>query len=347
MTESPPTCYLEQLARGWPPQRWRDVNVLVAVSGGADSVALLRGLLQLKQTAGGAGALLAAHVNHQLRGAESQRQQRWVADLAEGLKTPLVVESCEVSARAAAEGDGVEAAARAERYDALARMAGAAGARYVAVGHTRDDQAETVVMRLLRGAGLRGLGGMRHARPLTDGVALVRPLLDIPRADVERHLAAIGQPWVHDDSNDELRFTRNHVRHEVLPALRSACHGDLNALLAELAGDAQGASDAVEAAARAALETCRSDPPAASAPGTMIFCLYLAALATCAPLVRTEALRLAWREAGLPEQAMTRRHWEDLAALVERPGAAPINLPGNLRANVAGGLLIMERLANA
>lgn len=340
------SAFLTQLAEAWPVDRWRDVNVLVAVSGGPDSVALLRGLDELKRDAGGAGRLLAAHVNHQLRGADSQRQQAWVETLATNLDLQLFVQQRAAASRAAADGDGIEAAARAERYEALVELAQQTGARYAALGHTRDDQAETVLMRLLRGAGLRGLGGMRRTRALADGVSLIRPLLTVSRAAVTAFLADLGQASFHDASNDDPRFTRNRVRHEVLPVLRTACEGELDALLAELATDAQAAQDIVEAAARAALQPCLLPRPDAGVgiDATPLLAVDAEQLGAHPDYLQLEALRLAWRDADLPEQAMSRRHWEQLGALAGDAAATPVNLPSNLRARRDRQTLIVERL---
>lgn len=321
--------------------------MLAAVSGGPDSVALACGLSELKRLTGGAGKLILAHVNHQLRAAESDRQEAWVAAFAERLGLPLLVETRTVADRAALDGDGIEAAARAERYAALAKLADETGARYVATGHTRNDQVETVAMRLLRGASLRGLGGMRSARPLTAGAALIRPLLGVSREEICSFLAELGQDSFHDQSNDDRRFTRNRVRHDILPPLRAACDGDLDAALAELAADAQAAFDIVKTAAQSALQACRISGSIGSNSAEVGFRVDTENLGKHPPLLQTEALRGAWREASLGEQAMTRRHWRTLAAMIGDVEAAAINLPGNVRARREGATLVVERLGPA
>ncbi|MBX3424301.1 MAG: tRNA lysidine(34) synthetase TilS [Pirellulales bacterium] len=355
--------------RSWPAAAWRDVHVVVAVSGGVDSLALAAGLIAAKRTAGGAGRLWLGHVNHQLRDAESDRQEQWVAALAGRLQTPLAVERRPVSQRARRDGDGVEAAARAERYAALAEMAEARGARYVAVGHTRDDQVETVLMRLQRGAGLRGLGGMQRCRPLSPSVSLVRPLLAATRQELLAALEAAGLEWFHDSSNDDPLYARNRVRHELLPALRSVAGPDLDAAILELADDAREACSLVESQAQVVLAECRCSqdavrtreeaarpsPCAAGAAEPRIprltrhddrerrlIRLDRERLAAESPWMRAEVLRAAWREVALPEQAMTRRHWQQLAQLAESKSGATLNLPGNLRAIVAGDVLAIN-----
>src|SRR5262249_3618798 len=161
-----------------------------------DSVALLRALV-----AASAGApLVVAHLNHQLRGADSAADEDFVRALHAALagQTPGLVFRCErldVAALARARGGNLEALARRVRSDWLAGAAGDTGCTWVAPGHTADDQAETVLHRLRRGTGLRGLRGIAAARGLAPGVTLVRPLLGVRRAEVIAYLGAIGQPY--------------------------------------------------------------------------------------------------------------------------------------------------------
>lgn len=190
MTVSP---FEIELARAWPATLWSDVSVLVAVSGGADSVGLLRGLARLKCP--GSGRLWVAHYNHGLRGAASEADERFVADLA--AKLNLGFRSGRASDGQLAEPghNGLEAAAREARYRFLQQTAEEVGARYLVTGHTADDQVETILHRILRGTGLAGLSGMGRIRPLSPAVTLIRPLLGIRRVEVREYLAAIDQPW--------------------------------------------------------------------------------------------------------------------------------------------------------
>jgi len=167
----------EQLCRAWPPKRWADVTVLVAVSGGADSVALLRALLAVRQP--GRGRLVAAHLNHQLRGEHSDADAAFVADLCRRLGVECRTESIAV-AQTVRGGEGLEAAARRARYQFLAATAAAIGARYVALGHTADDQVETILHRIIRGTGIAGLAGIPQLR------ALMLPLADSQPAQSSR-----------------------------------------------------------------------------------------------------------------------------------------------------------------
>lgn len=185
-------------------------RVLAAVSGGADSVAMLRVLLEL-------GVPVAVgHVNHRLRGEESDRDERFVRHLCDALHVPFFVEEVDVRALAADRGVSVEMAARELRYAALRRMARHAGCARIAVAHHIDDQVETVLLNALRGTGLPGLAGMK---PLSGDV--IRPLLCVWRDDVLRYLEALRQDYVTDSTNAVNDCKRNRLRNVVLPAITS------------------------------------------------------------------------------------------------------------------------------
>lgn len=199
-------------------------RVLVAVSGGPDSVALLAALVRV--AARFRIDVRAAHFNHQLRGADADRDQAAVEALAARLGVP-----CAVGASGVPGGPGVEARARSARYGFLHRTAAAWGCRRIATGHTQDDQAETVLMRLLRGSGPDGLRAIHPVR--RDGV--IRPLMDCTRAQVLAFLEALSLPFCTDTSNTNRRFLRNQVRHDVLPLLR-AINPQVDRALATAAG---------------------------------------------------------------------------------------------------------------
>lgn len=186
-------------------------RVLCAVSGGADSTALLHVLCSMPQI-----TVCCAHLNHCLRGDESERDERFVRDLCKQLGVPCFVERADVAAYAAAEGLGIEEAARKLRYDFLVRTAQESGCSRIATAHTADDNAETMLMNLLRGSGLRGLGGIPPRRGM-----IVRPLLNVTRTEIEEYLALYGLKYVEDSSNEGDAYTRNRIRHQVMPPLRA------------------------------------------------------------------------------------------------------------------------------
>jgi tRNA(Ile)-lysidine synthase len=204
--------------------------VLAAVSGGSDSVALLRLLLEL---APGCGFTVAGvgHVNHGLRGKASEGDEAFCRRLAVRLGLPIEVQRRDVAALARARRTSIEAAAREARYEALAEMAARLGADLIATGHTRDDQAETFLLRLLRGAGSSGLSGIRPLRG-----AVVRPLLETRRQELRQYVKSIAQPFRDDASNRDTAIPRNWVRHRLLPLLARRLNGDIVEVLARQAG---------------------------------------------------------------------------------------------------------------
>ena len=193
-------------------------RVAVAVSGGADSVALLRVLLELRLELG--IVLAVAHFNHRLRGEESEGDQAFVAELAREHQLDCLAECGDTREHASRHKLSIEAAGRELRYRWFAQLAQQQRFDRVATAHTRDDQSETVLLKLLRGAGTRGLGGIYPARqPAKTNSRVVRPLLCVSRAEVESYLESLGQGWREDTTNLDRRFLRNRVRHELLPLL--------------------------------------------------------------------------------------------------------------------------------
>jgi len=189
-----------------------DTRVIAAVSGGSDSVALA--LLLRDLTAAGAVRLAAvAHFNHQLRG-EADRDEACAADVARAIGVPFVAGREDVRARARLEQQSLEVAARDARYAFFERTREACRADLVALGHTRDDQAETVLLRLVRGTGLRGLAGMYPRRG-----PFVRPLLECRRAELRAYLDDRHTAYVDDETNGDVSIPRNRVRAELLPLL--------------------------------------------------------------------------------------------------------------------------------
>jgi tRNA(Ile)-lysidine synthase len=200
-------------------------RVVAAVSGGPDSVCLLTVLCQLRERLGVTLAGV-AHVNHKLRGEASEEDERFVAALAARHGVPFYRQTAEISNRG-----NLEQAARRERLLFFSHLIREGRANRIATGHTRDDQAETVLFRLLRGSGLAGLAGIL---PVTRE-GLVRPLLDVTRAQIEGFLCARGIPWREDASNQDRRFARNRIRHDLLPQLAREWNPGIAAALGHLA----------------------------------------------------------------------------------------------------------------
>lgn len=309
-------------ALGDPPP-----GLVVAVSGGPDSVALTRALLGARP---GDTQLVLAHLNHQLRGGDSDADEAFVRDFATRKGLPLVCHRLDVAALA--RGDNLEAAARRERYRWLAEVARSRGLRFVATGHNANDQAETVLHRLLRGAGLDGLRGIAARRALADGVEVVRPLLYATRTEIVEYLAELGQEARHDASNDDVRFTRNRLRHELLPLLARDYNPRVVEVLGRLARQADEAAREEESRAVELLR--RAELPRAGA--TIV--LHAAVLRTAARHEVRSALRLVWRREGWSMDRMTFADYDRVAALAEVDRGAH-DLPGGVKARRDGRVL--------
>jgi tRNA(Ile)-lysidine synthase len=272
----------------------------------------------------GAGPLVVAHLNHQLRGADSDGDEEFVRGLTAGVASlEFCCERIDVLARARAEQDNLENTARRVRYDWLTRIARQHQARWVATGHTADDQAETVLHRLLRGTGLKGLRGIPARRPLAAGVAVVRPLLRTRRPEVLAFLGERGQAFREDRSNPDLRFTRNRIRHELLPHLAEHYNPAIASVLGRLAEQADEVYRDVEDRARRLLGLAEL-PRAAS-----VLVFDRNRLTAESRLLVRELFRLVWQREGWPAGAMSFGDWDRIAA-VALGEAAAVDLPGRI-----------------
>jgi tRNA(Ile)-lysidine synthase len=319
-----------KLLAAWPADRWRDVRVLLAVSGGPDSIALLRALLRLR---GSGAGLMAAHFNHGLRGERALADQQFVVELCRTLGVECLCGAAH-EAGPPASGEGLEEAARRARYDFLQSAAERAGARYVATGHTADDQAETILHHILRGTGLRGLGGMKRVRPLGPAVTLVRPMLEIRRAEVLEYLAELRQPHCEDETNLDRTFARNRIRHELLPQLARDYSVSIVEAILRLGALAADAQRVIDQLAESLLERSlvRRDE--------QTIAIDCRPLRSSDPHLVREALIAAWRRQGWPQQSMGWTHWTQLSELAQaaesRDDAAAQMLPGAITARRKG-----------
>jgi len=197
-----------------------DEPIIIAVSGGADSTALFLALDELKRSNKISAKLFAAHLDHGLR-PTSKKDAAWVTQLAKRLGHSAVVSHAKVREIADAKKDNLEQVARKLRYDFLERTAKRKKARFVLTGHTMDDQAETVLLRLMRGSAALGLGGINGIRPLSGDIRLVRPLLWARRADTENYCREQRQEFLLDEMNTDETYARVKVRKQLLPLMES------------------------------------------------------------------------------------------------------------------------------
>ena len=227
----------------------RDGCVIAAVSGGSDSVALAH-LLHRVSGPGAFGLVGLAHLNHQLRGESADADEEFCRALAAELALPIHVEVADVRLLARERRTSIEGAARDARLAFFSRVASETGADRVAVGHTRDDQAETFLLRLVRGAGTRGLSGVYPRY----GV-VVRPLLDVSREELRGFLRTHGIPFREDETNDDLSIPRNRVRRELIPYLQEHFSPAIADVLAREAEIARADADWLDSAANTAART--------------------------------------------------------------------------------------------
>lgn len=327
--------FLGLLASGWQPHAHVRGPVIVAVSGGGDSVALLRGLHALHAEAAGAISqeLIVAHALHDLRGGEeghpAEVDAEFVRRLAAEMGLPAVVRSLGVR-DAVRGGEGLEAAARRLRYGFLREVAEAHGARLVATAHTADDQVETVLHRLLRGTGLAGIAGIAAVRPLVEGIVVVRPMLAMSAASARDYLQALGQPWREDATNQDTRYARNLLRHELLPRLTAGPYPGARAAVLRLAAQARQSHEVAEAACGALLAAHARCEPGGSVQ------LDGKPLAACPRSLLTTLAATLWRQQAWPQGDMTSQHYAAVAELLAQGTAAParLDLPGGIRAEV-------------
>ncbi|MCJ7822411.1 MAG: tRNA lysidine(34) synthetase TilS [Armatimonadetes bacterium] len=306
-------------------------TVLVAISAGPDSTALLHALVQLRTRR--RFRVRACHVHHGQRGEEANADAAFARTLARSLRVPFSQHRADVRAFADENRVSIETAARTVRYQALERAADRAGASRIATGHTADDQAETVLMNLLRGTGPTGLAGIPSVRG-----RLIRPLLDVTRADVEAYCNAQHLEYRLDSSNLDRAFTRNRIRHDLLPALRVA-QPRVDAILCRLA-DIMGAENDYMAAQTAhALREVGAQRPEEIGVACAPFALLPKALQR--RVLRAAVARLKGDELDIELERV-----EALVALAlsGRTGAI-VELPGGVRAERTYGEVVFSLVA--
>jgi tRNA(Ile)-lysidine synthase len=289
-------------------------RVLVALSGGPDSVALLH-VLQTLERRGHLVVAGAAHFNHQLRGSEADADELFCRELAASLRLPILVGRGDVRRMASESGRSLEDAARTARYSFLNGAAASLDAVAVAVGHSLEDQAETFLLRLIRGAGPAGLAGVRPRAGI-----VIRPLLEVPRADLRAYAAEHGLTFREDSSNADVGIPRNRVRVELLPHLQQFSPA-IAATLARQAALARVDDEFLEAAA---IEWVRSIVLQLEDNGVALDALALAALH---PALASRVARTAL-QAAAPGRFIGFQHVDDLLDLTRRADGSAVALPG-------------------
>ncbi|HWR36535.1 MAG TPA: tRNA lysidine(34) synthetase TilS [Clostridia bacterium] len=306
-------------------------RVGVAVSGGADSVALLRALLELRTEFG--AVLSVVHLHHGIRGAQADADAQFVCDLALEHELECHQQSVDVPAYAGEHAMGVEAAGRKLRYQFFESLIRRNLLDKVATAHTADDQAETVLLRTMRGAGSRGLAGIYPRLSLgeREESGVVRPLLSISRNEVEQYLESIGQRWCEDATNRDRRYLRNRVRHELLPLLERDYNPSIRRVLSESAEIARAEEDFWDAEVRSLSVDVITSGESRAAVG-------ISALAHHPLALRRRLIRFAAEQAGL---ALDFHHIEELLSVAERTTSRCV-LPNGYFAERRGGELVIK-----
>lgn len=295
-------------------------RIMVAVSGGADSVALLHllhGLAPILEL-----ELTVVHLDHGLRGQSSMDDACWVEALSGRLNIPCLTGSRDLAAEMKDGGRSPEEAARLARYAFFSEVSGRTGFNTIALGHHADDQAETVLMKLLRGCSPSGLGGMRASR-MEGNLRIVRPLLAVRRWELREFLDSIGESFREDLSNQDHRFLRNRIRHELIPLLEKEYNPKLKEGLVHLAGMVRDRDDYLKDKLRDTFFRVISE----SEDGIKIDCKIFSALSD---FEQGEVLRnLLWR-AGV--SGTQRSYFRDLKRSIEGQSGRRLILPGGVTA---------------
>jgi tRNA(Ile)-lysidine synthase len=305
-------------------------GVLVAVSGGADSVSLLFALSNLIKAGRLDIELSVGHINHNLRGELSDGDEQFVIELARKLSLPVVTRSVDVSGFAAANKLSVETAARELRLKSLMAIAVSMNCSKVATAHHRDDNAETMVHRLMRGTAYRGLCGIRPVRELGN-IDIIRPMLGVTRDEVIGFCKENDIDFRHDHTNDECAYTRNRIRHRLLPVLESECAGSLSDSLAKLSQTSGKLYSAIDSQMDRLWQEVLMSQDASS------ITLCLKTFAEQRPLVKAELIRRSLVGVGCGQRDVSMVHYRSIMEIGASCGRKQIGLPEGFCVRVEHG----------
>jgi tRNA(Ile)-lysidine synthase len=309
-------------------ERCKQYGVLLAVSGGADSTAMLRCFAETAEKT----KIAVAHINHGLRGAESDADAAFVREMSERYGLRYFEYRIKPADWQQDASGSVESAARTIRYQFLTATAEQLGFRYAATAHTADDQTETVLHRIFRGTGLSGLAGIRPFRQLSPAITLIRPLLNVSRAEIFDYLQMYNVPYRTDSSNLSNDFTRNKIRNRILPLIRQEGHPNVDAAVRRLAHLA------------AAHETVLDELLGNTLQQMIIrrteneIILDRNVIEKQSVEVLRELLVRLWKQEQLPLREMGQQQWEQLAAFV-RSSEKTLEVRSGMRIEKDGSFL--------
>ncbi len=312
-----------QLESSFPVSNWAHVRTLVAVSGGPDSVALLRAMTSNLDRFDSTlrSNLSVGHVNHQIRGIESDSDAEFVRDLAKSLKLNFVDSKPKFLD---IKNGHSEESLRDFRYAELMKLTSSTAGRYLVTGHNRDDQVETILFRILRGTGISGLKGIPAKRLANESTTIVRPLLEISREQIETYLHEIGQPFRHDSSNADTKYSRNYLRHSLIPELKSRFGESISQSLLRLGEQA--------AENEAFLDLQSSDLDAAILESSPLrLTLHCPDLSCHSSVIIRHWLNRIWIRQRWPRQAITAEWLRRLSSAIKSDENSVLNLPNQIR----------------
>lgn len=319
-------------------------GVLTGVSGGPDSVAMLELLCGFNESENGNLRLHVAHLNHQLRGADAEEDADFVRRLAEAHGLPFTMEAIDVRQYADQAGMSIEQAGRECRFAMFNRVCVRERLKVIALGHHADDNAETVLHRVIRGTGIRGLSGIPRSRPIREGceIRFVRPLLSFRRAEIMAYLDQRAVSYRTDASNEVGDHTRNRIRHQVLPLLSEQFNPQVVDALNRLAEQAAGLEDYLTETAERMLAAVTIEH---SNRGLVLHCPPLARRAR---VIRSQVVRQALLRMGMAERDLSFGHLSTIADLVlDQQGSKSVDLPAGFRVTRQYTRLIFEGPAAA
>ena len=303
-------------------------KVLVAVSGGADSVALTFALRNLKQAGKLDIDLVIGHVNHNLRGNSADKDEQFVLDIADDLNLPAHSRSVETKPYASANTLSIETAARVLRMQALTEIANNCNCTAIVTAHHKDDNAETMIHRMIRGTAYRGLGGIWPKRKFDSGLTFIRPMLCVTRKEIIDYCKSNNLSWRHDHTNDEFIYTRNRIRHQLLPYLQAGSATDLADELFRLSTSCRKLNRQVIALAENAWQQITE-----SVEPTRIR-LRKKAFASQPQPIKAELTLKALTTLGSGQRDLTQLHYQRVAELADKHGCKTLELPNGFTAAI-------------
>ncbi|MBS1902179.1 MAG: tRNA lysidine(34) synthetase TilS [Bacteroidetes bacterium] len=317
-------------------------SIVVGVSGGVDSMTLLQ-LLHTLNSKGVFRRLVVAHVDHGLRGDESDADRQLVLRTAIKYKLECFVEAVDINARAASAGVGIEEAARDERYSYFRDIAEHEKIAWVATAHHGGDVLETLLMNIVRGTGLRGLAGMPANRPLSSSVTLIRPLLGATRDEITVYARKHRIRWREDSSNSSDVFTRNRIRHRVIPELEKAMPGrDLDEAVRRLTTSSTEVLDFLRQCADelGRNATIKTEPTFFVSNRATAFRLDV--LRNTSPVVVRELLIDVFARMRQPAFVPDTRTWNRIWAMIQQGKPAALQITAGLRLSQRDNILLLE-----